>query len=53
MRHAVESSQGMSVAIAKQRVIQKAVIAVARKLAIILQRMWRDETGFRWTTAKG
>jgi len=40
------------VAIAKRRGIQKAVVAVARKLAIILHRMWRDETDFRWTAAK-
>jgi transposase len=39
-------------AIAKRRGIQKAVVAVARKLAIILHRMWRDETDFRWTAAK-
>jgi hypothetical protein len=39
-------------AIAKRRGIQKAIVAVARKLAIILHRMWRDETDFRWTAAK-
>jgi anion-transporting ArsA/GET3 family ATPase len=29
---------------------KKAKIAVARKLAVILHRMWRDETDFIWST---
>ncbi len=29
---------------------KKAKIAVARKLAVILHRMWRDETDFQWST---
>jgi transposase len=37
------------VAIAKRRGMQKAIVAVARKLAIVLHRMWRDQTEFRWT----
>lgn len=28
-----------------------AIIAVARKLAIILHRMWRDQMDFRWSAA--
>lgn len=40
------------VAVAKRRGMQKAIVAVARKLAIVLHRMWRDETDFRWTAAK-
>ena len=39
------------VAIARRRGMQKAMVAVARKLAIILHRMWRDQTDFRWTNA--
>ena len=31
---------------------KKAKIAVARKLAIILHRMWRDETDFQWPTSE-
>jgi transposase len=31
--------------------LKKAKIAVARKLAVIMHRMWRDETPFRWTAA--
>lgn len=40
------------VAVAKRRGMQKAIVAVARKLAIVLHRMWRDESDFRWTAAK-
>ena len=35
---------------AKNRGHKKAVIAVARKLAVVLHRMWIDETQFRWGT---
>ncbi|HZI20323.1 MAG TPA: IS110 family transposase, partial [Pyrinomonadaceae bacterium] len=35
----------------KRRGMQKAVVAVARKLAIVLHRMWRDGTDFRWAKA--
>lgn len=34
--------------VARRRGIQKAIVAVARKLAIVLHRMWRDGTEFRW-----
>ncbi len=34
--------------LAKTRGHKKAVIAVARKLAVILHRMWIDDTQFRW-----
>ncbi len=34
--------------LAKSRGHRRAVIAVARKLAVILHRMWIDETQFRW-----
>ena len=36
--------------IARTRGHRKAVIAVARKLAVILHRIWIDETQFRWGT---
>jgi len=36
--------------IAKTRGHRRAVVAVARKLAIILHRMWIDDTQFRWGT---
>ena len=39
-------SWGLSVA--KYRGMKRAKVAVARKLAVILHRMWVDETDFRW-----
>jgi transposase len=36
--------------LAKTRGHRRAVIAVARKLAVILHRMWIDETQFQWGT---
>ncbi len=36
--------------IAKTRGHRRAVVAVARKLAVILHRMWIDDTQFRWGT---
>ena len=39
------------IAVARRRGMQKAIVAVARKLAIVLHRMWRDNTNFRWTGA--
>jgi transposase len=34
---------------AKRRGRQKAITALARQLAVIVHRMWIDETVFRWT----
>jgi hypothetical protein len=42
---------GMS--IAKRRGHKRAIVAVARKLAIVMHRMWLDGTQFRWTNADG
>ena len=39
------------IAVARRRGMQRAIVAVARKLAIVLHRMWRDGTDFRWTAA--
>jgi transposase len=36
--------------IAKRNGLRKAKVAVARKLAVILHRMWIDETEFNWST---
>jgi transposase len=36
--------------LAKSRGHKKAVIAVARKLAVVLHRMWIDDTQFQWGT---
>lgn len=35
-------------AVARRRGMAKATIAVARRLAVILHRMWVDNTPFRW-----
>lgn len=35
--------------VAKRRGRQKAVVALARRLAVIMHRMWRDGTKFHWT----
>ncbi|GLS32300.1 Transposase [Mesorhizobium albiziae] len=35
--------------VAKRRGRQKAVVALARRLAVIMHRMWSDGTQFRWT----
>jgi hypothetical protein len=34
--------------IAKRRGRKRAVVALARKMGVILHRMWVDETDFRW-----
>jgi transposase len=39
------------VRIAARRGLPKATVAVARKLAVILHRMWVDGTEFRWSAA--
>jgi transposase len=36
-------------AVAKRRGMKRAKVAVARKLAVILHRMWIDGTSFRWS----
>jgi transposase len=37
------------VAVAKRRGLRRAVVAVARKLAIVMHRIWADGTEFRWS----
>ncbi len=37
---------------AKRSGMKKAKVAVARKLAIILHRMWRDGSEFQWNSEK-
>jgi transposase len=39
-------------ALAKRNGLRKAKVAVARKLAVILHRMWVDGTEFNWSTKK-
>ena len=42
-----------AVRLAKHRGAKKARVALARKLAVILHRMWVDGTGFRWSNGEG
>jgi transposase len=35
--------------VAKRRGMRKAIVALARRLAVIMHRMWLDDTEFRWT----
>ena len=38
--------------VAKRRGEKRAKVALARKLAVILHRMWIDDTTFQWTKTK-
>ena len=42
------SLKAWGIAIARRRGKQKAIVAVGRRLAVILHRMWVDGTDFRW-----
>ncbi len=35
--------------VARRRGLKKAIVALARRLAVIMHRMWSDGTAFRWT----
>jgi transposase len=37
------------ITLAKRAGMRRAKVAVARKLALVLRRMWRDGTEFRWS----
>ena len=41
-----------AVAVAKGRGMKRAKVALARKLAVILHRMWIDGSDFRWSNAQ-
>ena len=41
--------QGLGGKLAKRNGLSKAKVAVARKLAVILHRMWIDGTEFNWS----
>lgn len=49
--HNWSSLKAWGIRLAKTRGHRRAVIAVARKLAVILHRMWIDGTDFRWGSA--
>ncbi len=39
--------------VAKRRGMRRAIVAVARRLAVVLHRMWTDGTDFRWGNEPG
>ena len=41
--------EGLGAKLAKRNGLRKAKVAVARKLAVILHRMWIDGTEFNWS----
>ena len=41
--------EGWGVRLAKRNGLRKAKVAVARKLAVILHRMWIEGTEFNWS----
>jgi transposase len=47
------SLKAWGVRIAKLRGLKRAKVAVARKLAVVLHRMWVDGSDFRWSRAAG
>lgn len=49
MKHSALRSWGL--AVAKRRGLRRAIIAVARKLAIVMHRIWADGTTFRFSKA--
>ena len=38
--------------IARRRGMKKAIVALARRLAVIMHRIWVDGTEFRWTQSR-
>jgi transposase len=45
-KHSALRNWGLQVA--KRRGLRRAVVAVARKLAVVMHRIWVDSTKFRW-----
>ena len=39
--------------VAHRRGLNRAIVALARRLAVILHRMWDDGTDFRWSNSSG
>ncbi len=39
--------------VAQRRGIRRAIVAVARRLAVVLHRMWVDGSEFRWSKDSG
>ena len=47
--HRWSALKAWGMAVAKRRGLRRAIVAVARKLAIIMYRMWADTTTFNWS----
>ena len=45
-------AEGLGLRLTKRNGLRKAKVAVARKLAVILHRMWVDGTEFNWSNNK-
>ena len=45
-------AQSVGLQIAKRRGMKKAIVALARRLAVIMHRIWVDGTEFCWTREK-
>jgi Transposase len=45
----VVMAQGLAIKIARHLGMKKAIVALARRLAVIMHRIWLDGTEFRWT----
>jgi transposase len=45
----VRSIRAWAMKIARHRGMKKAIVALARRLAVIMHRIWVDGTDFRWT----
>jgi hypothetical protein len=41
-------AEGVGIRVAQRRGIRRAIVAVFRRLAVVLHRMWVDGSEFRW-----
>ena len=42
-------AKSWAVNVAKRRGLKKAIVALARRLAVVMHRIWMDGSVFRWT----
>jgi hypothetical protein len=48
-RYCLSWLKGWGMRVAQRRGIRRAIVAVARRLAVVLHRMWVDGSEFRWS----
>jgi hypothetical protein len=48
-RPQASEGEARAMKVARHRGMKKAIVALARRLAVIMHRMWVDGTEFRWT----